>query len=75
MDLALSERARRRAWEYNRRMVARGATAADRIAELVAEHGSVPPPWAAFPRVHPMDIGWRMGAGEDHIGLLHQWAR
>lgn len=46
-----------------------------RIDELVAAHGEVPPLWAMFPRVHPLDIGWRMGAGEDYKYLLHAWTQ
>jgi hypothetical protein len=44
-----------------------------RIAALVAEHGEVPPPWAYYPRVHPLDIHWRMGGGEDYKYLFAAW--
>lgn len=45
----------------------------NRIAELVAEHGSVPPPWFMFPNTHPYDICWRMGAGESHVIVFGTW--
>ncbi|HET7543899.1 MAG TPA: hypothetical protein VFK05_28705 [Polyangiaceae bacterium] len=41
----------------------------------MSEHGEVPPPWAYYPRVHPFDIHWRMGAGEDYRYLFAAWAR
>jgi hypothetical protein len=44
-----------------------------RIGELVERHGAVPPPWFMFPDMHPYDIGWRMGAGESHIMVFHEW--
>ena len=44
-----------------------------RVAELVARHGAVPPPWFMFPDTHPYDIVWRMGAGESHMGVLQEW--
>jgi hypothetical protein len=43
------------------------------IAELVSEHGSVPPPWFIFPDTHPYDICWRMGAGESHLIVFGIW--
>ncbi|MCG8366997.1 MAG: hypothetical protein MJA27_27145 [Pseudanabaenales cyanobacterium] len=45
----------------------------NRIAELVSEHGAVPPPWFMFPDTHPYDICWRMGAGEFHVMVFHAW--
>jgi hypothetical protein len=44
-----------------------------RIAELVAEHGAVPPPWFVFPDTHPYSICWRMGAGESHVMVFGAW--
>jgi hypothetical protein len=44
-----------------------------RIAELLAEHGAVPPPWILFPDTHPYDICWRMGAGESHVMVFGAW--
>lgn len=46
---------------------------AEPIAALVAAYGEVPPLWAFSPRVHPMDIHWRMGAGEDYQYLFAAW--
>ena len=45
----------------------------DKIAELVAEHGAVPPPWFMFQDTHPYSICWRMGAGEDYITIFFTW--
>jgi hypothetical protein len=44
-----------------------------KIQKLVDEHGSLPPPWAAYPRVHPMDICWRMGGGEGYKFMFDEW--
>lgn len=44
-----------------------------KITELVAQHGTVPPPYFTFPDKHPFDIFWRMGAGEDHIMVFGAW--
>ncbi|MGO8995712.1 MAG: hypothetical protein ACLQVI_20570 [Polyangiaceae bacterium] len=41
----------------------------------VAAYGSVRPPWAFLPGVHPFEIGWRMGAGESHLMVWSVWAR
>lgn len=43
------------------------------LADEVRTHGSVRPPWIAFPGVHPFDIAWRMGAGETHVMLWGRW--
>ncbi|KAH7202487.1 hypothetical protein ACKRZS_007859 [Fusarium odoratissimum] len=43
------------------------------IAKLVQQHGAVPPPWFIFPKVHPYDICWRMGAGESYIMIYTTW--
>jgi hypothetical protein len=45
----------------------------NRIAEFVAKHGVVPPPWFVFPDTHPYDIMWRMGAGESHMMVFSTW--
>jgi hypothetical protein len=44
------------------------------LADEIRTHGSVRPPWVAFPGVHPFDIAWRMGAGETHVMLWRAWA-
>lgn len=43
------------------------------LKEERREHGAVRLPWVAFPdpECHPMDIGWRMGAGESHMMMFH----
>src|SRR6266540_4386494 len=41
----------------------------EEIDQLVAEHGTVPPPWVVYDE-HPYSIGWRMGDGE---GLRMLW--
>jgi hypothetical protein len=45
----------------------------DKIAELVAQHGAVPPPWFMFQDTHPYSICWRMGPGEDYITIFFTW--
>jgi hypothetical protein len=40
------------------------------IAELVGQHGAVPPPWFMFPDTHPYCICWRMGAGK----IIYQYS-
>jgi len=45
----------------------------ERIAALVARFSGVPPLWARYPRVHPLDIHWRMGGGEDYKCLFNVW--
>lgn len=36
--------------------------------ELCADHPNmIAPPWIAFPEFEPLDLFWRMGAGESHI--------
>ncbi|OBT85547.1 hypothetical protein VE02_05384 [Pseudogymnoascus sp. 03VT05] len=37
------------------------------ITELVAEHGTFPPPYIKHPNIHPLEIFWRMGSGESYI--------
>jgi hypothetical protein len=46
---------------------------ASRIARIAARFGEVPPLWAWYPRVHPYDIHWRMGGGEDYRYLFWAW--
>jgi len=31
------------------------------------------PQWIAFPDIHPLSIGWRMGVGESYLMYLHDW--
>lgn len=45
----------------------------NRIAELIAEHGAVPPPWFMFPNRHPYDIFWCMGTGESYGMIFGVW--
>ncbi|RGP81447.1 hypothetical protein FLONG3_592 [Fusarium longipes] len=45
----------------------------DEINTLIQQHGSVPPPWFMFPKVHPYDICWRMGTGESYIMVYFSW--
>jgi hypothetical protein len=47
---------------------------AELLADEIRTHGSVRPPWVAFPGVHPFHIAWRMGAGETHVMLWRMWA-
>lgn len=42
------------------------------IDRLVAEYGTVPPPWVLF-HEHPYSLCWRMGDGESHLMLWSQW--
>lgn len=35
------------------------------------EHGDLAPPWEKFPHYERHTMGWRMGAGEDWLGLWH----
>ena len=46
----------------------------EEINALVAQHGAVPPPYVAFPDTHPMEICWRMGAGESHMMVFSFWS-
>jgi len=46
-----------------------------KIAELVERYGEVPPLWAYYPRIHPVDIHWRMGGGEDYKYLFSTWEK
>lgn len=47
--------------------------AEDKIAELVAQHGAVPPPYFMFQGTDPYSICWRMGAGEDYFEFFFNW--
>lgn len=44
------------------------------LEEEVERHGCVRPPWIRFPGAHPLDIAWRMGAGEMHVMSWTEWA-
>ncbi|WP_425146195.1 hypothetical protein [Deinococcus sp.] len=41
--------------------------------QLVAQYGSVPPPWVPYPEFHPYSAFWRMGGGEGHIMVFSAW--
>jgi len=43
------------------------------VRDEVAVWGEVRPPYLAFPDIDPLDIGWRMGAGEWHIMVWSHW--
>ncbi|WP_437730408.1 hypothetical protein [Sorangium sp. So ce1335] len=40
-----------------------------RLREHLDPHGDIAPPWERFPDHERHTIGWRMGAGEDWLGL------
>ncbi len=42
------------------------------IADELAAHGAVRPPWA-YANEHPFDICWRMGGGESHVMAFSAW--
>ncbi|KFY88676.1 hypothetical protein V500_06198 [Pseudogymnoascus sp. VKM F-4518 (FW-2643)] len=44
-----------------------------KITELVAQHGTVPPPYFIHPDVHPFEIFWRMGSGESYMMVFGAW--
>ncbi len=44
----------------------------EQIDRLVAEYGTVPPPWVMY-NEHPYSICWRMGGGESHIMVWWEW--
>jgi hypothetical protein len=44
----------------------------EEIDALVAEHGTVPPPWVVYDE-HPYSICWRMGGGEAHKEVWWEW--
>lgn len=33
----------------------------------------VSPPWIAFPGIHPVDLFWRMGKGEDYLLIFYKY--
>lgn len=43
----------------------------ERLPAHLNENGDLVPPWAQFPDYERYAIGWRMGAGEDWMGLWH----
>lgn len=42
------------------------------LTSLVAEYGTVPPPWVMF-NEHPYSMRWRMGSGESHMLIWWEW--
>jgi hypothetical protein len=44
----------------------------EEIDQLVAEYGTVPPPWVVH-NEHPASIYWRMGEGEGQIEVWWAW--
>lgn len=46
-------------------------SARQRLPEHLDPRGDLPPPWAEFPTYERGCLGWRMGAGEDWLGLWH----
>ena len=40
-----------------------------RLREHLDPHGDLAPPWERFPHYERYTIGWRMGSGEDWLGL------
>lgn len=42
-----------------------------RLPEHLDDRGDLPPPWVEFPTYERYSIGWRMGSGEDWLGLWH----
>ena len=42
-----------------------------RLPEHLDAQGDLAPPWAKFPQYERYTIGWRMGSGEDWMGLWH----
>jgi len=45
----------------------------EQVNKLIAEHGSVPPPFWAIKDVLPSSICWRMGGGEDFACFFSKW--
>lgn len=45
------------------------------IAEELAAHGTVVPPWVKYPDLPRRSIGWRMGGGEAYLALWWAWWR
>jgi hypothetical protein len=46
-------------------------SARKRLPEHLDAHGDLAPPWEQFPNYERYTIGWRMGDGEDWLGLWH----
>ena len=44
----------------------------EEIEKLKSEYGDVPPPWTII-NEHPLNLCWRMGGGEGHLILWHDW--
>jgi hypothetical protein len=44
----------------------------EEVERLVAEHGTVPPPWVVY-NEHPYSMRWRMGDGEGHLLVWWAW--
>src|SRR4051812_1058090 len=42
-----------------------------RIPQFLDGNGDLAPPWAQFPIYEGFTIGWRMGGGEDWLGMWH----
>jgi hypothetical protein len=42
-----------------------------RLPEHLDANGDLAPPWERFPHYEHYSIGWRMGTGEDWLGLWH----
>jgi hypothetical protein len=42
------------------------------IDRLVAEYGTVPPPWV-IANEHPYSLYWRMGGSETHLMVWWEW--
>lgn len=41
--------------------------------KLIEKYGDIPPPWVYASNFHPLSMGWRMGGGETHMMILHEW--
>tara|TARA_R110002096_G_scaffold361075_3_gene554153 strand:- start:49449 stop:50270 length:822 start_codon:yes stop_codon:yes gene_type:complete len=42
-----------------------------RLPEHLDAQGDLAPPWEEFPTYEHLSLGWRMGSGEDWLGLWH----
>lgn len=45
------------------------------IEREIREHGDVLPPWKKYPHIERYSIGWRMGYGEDYLGVWWAWTK
>ena len=43
------------------------------VAELLEQHGAVPPLWIYAENSHPYSTRWRMGYGETYAMVLNEW--